>query len=104
MMIIQDLKRYMNHAGPLLIAGKDPSEQLDEELVGGYIKDESLWACRTCMACVEECPVMIEHVPTIVGMRRYLVMEQARIPGNAPGGASEHRDPRPPLAWDPAHT
>jgi Fe-S oxidoreductase len=83
MMIIQDLKRYMNHAGPLLIAGKDPAERLDEELVGGYIKDESLWACRTCMACVEECPVMIEHVPSIVGMRRYLVMEQARIPGTA---------------------
>ncbi|GAB4335384.1 MAG: heterodisulfide reductase-related iron-sulfur binding cluster [Dehalococcoidia bacterium] len=83
MMIIQDLKRYMNHAGPLLIAGKDPAACLNGELVGDYIKDESLWACRTCMACVEECPVMIEHVPTIVDMRRYLVMEQARIPGTA---------------------
>jgi Fe-S oxidoreductase len=35
------------------------------------------------MACVNECPVMIEHVPTIVDMRRYLVMEQARIPATA---------------------
>jgi Fe-S oxidoreductase len=35
------------------------------------------------MACVEECPVMIEHVPSIVDMRRYLVMEQARIPTTA---------------------
>ncbi|MFQ5382634.1 MAG: (Fe-S)-binding protein, partial [Dehalococcoidia bacterium] len=83
MMIIQDLKTYMNHAGPLLIAGKDPDSELSEPLVGGYIKDESLWACRTCMACVQECPVMIEHVPTIVDMRRYLVMEQARVPGTA---------------------
>lgn len=83
MAIVQNLKTYMNHAGPLLIAGKDPEEHLEQPLVGGYIKDESLWACRTCMACVEECPVMIEHVPTIVDMRRYLVMEQARIPTTA---------------------
>ena len=83
MAIIQDMKAYMNHAGPLLIAGKDPAESSGGELVGGYVKDESLWACRTCMACVQECPVMIEHVPSIVDMRRYLVMEQARIPGTA---------------------
>ncbi len=83
MAIIQDLKTYMNHAGPLLIAGKDPAEHLEGELVGGYIKDESLWACRTCMACVQECPVMIEHVPTIVEMRRYLVMEKASVPPTA---------------------
>jgi len=83
MMIVQDLKTYMNHAGPLLVAGRDPDSELSEPLVGGYIKDESLWACRTCMACVQECPVMIEHVPTIVDMRRYLVMEQARVPGTA---------------------
>lgn len=83
MAIVQNLKTYMNHAGPLAIAGKDPAETLEEPLVGGYIKDESLWACRTCMACVEECPVMIEHVPTIVDMRRYLVMEEARIPASA---------------------
>jgi Fe-S oxidoreductase len=83
MAIVQDMKRYMNHAGPLLIAGKDPAVELTQELVGGYIKDESLWACRTCMACVQECPVMIEHVPSIVDMRRYLVMEQARVPATA---------------------
>ncbi|HJP41767.1 MAG TPA: heterodisulfide reductase-related iron-sulfur binding cluster [Dehalococcoidia bacterium] len=83
MMIIQDLKNYMNHAGPLLIDGKDPDSELEQPLVGGYIKDETLWACRTCMACVQECPVMVEHVPTIVDMRRYLVMEQARVPATA---------------------
>ncbi|MCK9517735.1 MAG: (Fe-S)-binding protein [Dehalococcoidia bacterium] len=83
MAIMQDLKTYMNHAGPLLIAGKDPATELKGELVGDYIKDESLWACRTCMACVEACPVMIEHVPAIVDMRRYLVMEKASVPATA---------------------
>ena len=83
MAIIQNMKTYINHAGPLLIAGKDPAEHLKGELVGDYIKDESLWACRTCGACVQECPVMIEHVPSIVDMRRYLTMEQARVPQTA---------------------
>ncbi|MBK7126472.1 MAG: (Fe-S)-binding protein [Dehalococcoidia bacterium] len=83
MALIQDIKTYMNHAGPLLISGKNPEEVLEKPLVGGYIKDESLWACRTCGACVQECPVLIEHVPSIVDMRRYLVMEQARVPATA---------------------
>jgi Fe-S oxidoreductase len=83
MAIIQDIKSYMNHAGPLLIAEKDPATELKGELVGGYVKEEALWACRTCMACVQECPVMIEHVPSIVDMRRYLVMEKASIPSTA---------------------
>ena len=83
MALIQDMKAYMNHAGPLLISGKDPEERLEQPLVGGYIKDETLWACRTCGACVQECPVLIEHVPSIVDMRRYLVMEQARVPATA---------------------
>ncbi|MBK7725510.1 MAG: (Fe-S)-binding protein [Dehalococcoidia bacterium] len=83
MALIQDIKTYMNHAGPLLISGKNPEEVLEKPLVGGYIKDESLWACRTCGACMQECPVLIEHVPSIVDMRRYLVMEQARVPATA---------------------
>ncbi|MBK9545591.1 MAG: (Fe-S)-binding protein [Dehalococcoidia bacterium] len=83
MALIQDIKTYMNHAGPLLISGKNPEEVLEKPLVGGYIKDETLWACRTCGACVQECPVLIEHVPSIVDMRRYLVMEQARVPATA---------------------
>ncbi len=42
-------------------------------LAGGLISAETLWSCTMCLACVEACPVGIEHVPTIVGMRRSLV-------------------------------
>ena len=42
-------------------------------VAGGLISAETLWSCTTCLACVEACPVGIEHVPTIVGMRRSLV-------------------------------
>ena len=42
-------------------------------MAGGLIKADTLWSCTTCLACVEVCPVGIEHVPAIVGMRRSLV-------------------------------
>jgi len=47
---------------------------------GEVVRDETLWACTTCGACVRECPVLIEHVDAIVDMRCYLV-DQARIDG-----------------------
>jgi len=47
-------------------------------LIGGLIKEETIWACTTCRACMEACPVHIEHVPKIVDMRRQLV-EEGRI-------------------------
>jgi Fe-S oxidoreductase/nitrate reductase gamma subunit len=47
----------------------------EARLVGDVIKDETLWSCTTCGACVEACPVGIEHVPTIVELRRSLVEE-----------------------------
>ncbi|QBD82016.1 (Fe-S)-binding protein [Ktedonosporobacter rubrisoli] len=49
-------------------------------LIRGTISTEALWACTTCMACMEICPVSIEHVPKIVDMRRSLVMEESDFP------------------------
>jgi Fe-S oxidoreductase/nitrate reductase gamma subunit len=42
-------------------------------LIGGWIKDEELWQCTSCMACIERCPVLNEHLSNIIQMRRYLV-------------------------------
>ncbi len=54
--------------------------ELSEPLAGGVIREETLWACTTCMACMEACPVFIEHVPKILDLRRYLTMEEGRLP------------------------
>src|SRR6266700_2193701 len=51
-----------------------------QPMVGGIITKDALWACTTCRACMEACPVAIEHVPKIVDMRRYLVMEESDFP------------------------
>ncbi len=60
-----------------------PQEQalLQKRFVGDYIPPEALWQCTTCGACMQECPVMIEHVPVIVELRRGLVMMEANFPG-----------------------
>ena len=49
------------------------------QLVGDVITDAVLWDCTTCRACMEACPVMIEHVPKIVDMRRHLVLVESRF-------------------------
>jgi Fe-S oxidoreductase len=52
-------------------------------LVPNVITDEVLWACTTCGACVEECPVDIEHVDAIIDMRRYQVLIESKFPPEA---------------------
>lgn len=52
----------------------------DKTLVADYISPQELWACTTCAACVEECPVMIDHVTSIVEMRRNLAMMESDFP------------------------
>jgi heterodisulfide reductase subunit C len=49
-------------------------------LLNDYISTEELWACTSCNACVEECPVNISPLSIIIDMRRYLVMEQSAAP------------------------
>ena len=56
------------------------SDVMSKTFIGDYISVEALWQCTTCMACVQECPVMIEHVPAIVDLRRSLVMMEANFP------------------------
>lgn len=62
--------------------GKDGKalEEIKTTLIGDYITEDALWACTTCMACMQECPVMIEHVNPIVDMRRSLVMMESKFP------------------------
>ena len=51
-----------------------------KKLIDDYISREELWACTSCNACVEECPISIDPLSIILDMRRYLVMEEASAP------------------------
>lgn len=56
-----------------------------KDLIGGAIGEETIWSCTTCRACMEACPLFIEHVPKIIDMRRYLAMEAGRLPNGISG-------------------
>lgn len=51
-----------------------------KQLIGDYISSEEIWACTSCNACVEACPVSINPLSIILDMRRFLVMEQSAAP------------------------
>lgn len=85
--IIVDIRHRLMEKAPLIARGVKPggtdphvAEALSRPLLVGSITEEELWACTTCMACVQECPVEIEHVDAIVGMRRSLVLNESRFP------------------------
>ena len=60
-----------------LLLNDDEQNIWNKKLVGDYVNPDALWACTTCAACMQECPVNIEHVPAIVGMRRSMVMMES---------------------------
>ncbi len=79
--VIVDIRHLMEEQEPALAPWTKRPEQ-PTPLIDG-VGFEPIWDCVTCGACMYECPVFIEHVPTIMDMRRYLVMEQANMPETA---------------------
>jgi Fe-S oxidoreductase len=98
--LIHDIRYEMLEKGPLLLqlrelektqASDDRTRGLAEiqakidalpPMVGGRIKEETLWSCTTCGACQEACPVFIEHPLKIIQMRQNLVLAQEKVPAD----------------------
>ena len=83
MHIVENMKEHVIEFGDGVAVGEDDQES--KPLIGNWVEEEALWDCLTCGACVQECPVGVEHVESIVDMRRFLVMEQASMPETAMG-------------------
>jgi heterodisulfide reductase subunit C/nitrate reductase gamma subunit len=78
--IIMNIRERMSEKGPLILKkGREWSD--GKTLLSDYITAEELWACTTCNACAQECPVNINQPSVILDMRRYIVMEQSAAPG-----------------------
>ena len=77
--IMMDVRDRTEEFGKLL---DEKGEKVtdNKSLINDYISAEELWACTSCNACVEACPVSIDPLAVIVDLRRYLVMEQSQAP------------------------
>ncbi len=96
-MIILELRDHAFAKAPYLLAGSDEAKaalpdsvkaEAERPIVGdadahGVIHPDELWSCTNCGACVEECPVDIEHIDHITGMRRYQVLVESSFPTEA---------------------
>ncbi len=78
--IMMDTRDRMEEVGKNIDANKGVFVPDNKSLLNDYITPEELWACTSCNACVEECPVNISPLSIIMDMRRYLVMEQSAAP------------------------
>lgn len=90
--IMIEIRRRVTDYAPILLKQQKASNETDhlltdkektiigKKFIGDYESIEALWQCTTCGSCMQECPVMIEHVPAIVNMRRSLVMMESNFP------------------------
>ena len=84
MHIVENLKDHMvaiGHQGERNPEHVEPTPILNGQ--DGVISEASIWDCLNCGACMEECPVTVEHVPTIMDMRRHLLLEESKAPESA---------------------
>ena len=78
--IMMDTRRRTQEVGENTRKHKGVLQPDNKQLLGDYITPEELWACTTCAACVEACPMEINPLSIIMDMRRYIVMEQSAAP------------------------
>jgi len=94
--LVQDLKTHWLERSPALLAEKKakakaagaggeaaPAEEAagsSKAMVGEVITEDVIWACTTCGACRDICPVFVEHIDKIIDMRRHLVLDLAQVP------------------------
>ena len=76
--VIQDLMNHLYEVYPVPLL-KNPAESR-KDMISEVITDDVVWDCTTCRACMQACPVYVEHVDKIIDMRRNLAMEQSRLP------------------------
>ena len=79
--LILDLQAHMTKRGKVLLQNKKQGKESDPQpITGNAVTEDELWACTTCMACQEHCPVAIEHIQKVVDLRRSQVLMESRFP------------------------
>lgn len=100
--IMMDTRDRMVEVGKNMEKNKGVFVDDGKSLLGDYVSAEEVWACNTCNACVQECPVNIDPLAIIVEMRRYLVMEQSQSPAELNGMFSNMENNGAPWQFSPS--
>lgn len=100
--IMMDTRDRLEEVGKNMDANKGVFVDDGKSLLGDYIKTEEIWACNSCNACVQECPVNIDPLAIIIEMRRYLVMEESQSPTELNGMFSNIENNGAPWQFSPA--
>jgi Fe-S oxidoreductase len=74
----------------------------DGKSLFSYISEEEIWACTSCNACVEECPINIDPLSVIIDLRRYLVMEESKMPSELTGMLTNIENNGAPWQFSPS--
>ncbi|MGF7184833.1 Fe-S oxidoreductase/nitrate reductase gamma subunit [Desulfitispora alkaliphila] len=97
--LVQDIGEHLKEKAPFITpasteqegegaeeevaATAEGAEVLEKEMIGDVIDKDVISSCTTCRSCMEQCPVMVEHLPKIFDMRRYLVLEEGEVSAEA---------------------
>jgi heterodisulfide reductase subunit C len=100
--IMMDTRDRLVEVGKNIDANKGTFVDDGKSLLGDYITSEEIWACNTCNACVQECPINIDPLAIIVGMRQQLVLEQSSAPTELNGMFSNLENNGAPWQFSPA--
>jgi len=100
--IMMDTRDRLVEVGKNMDANKGVFVDDGKSLLGDYIKHEEIWACNTCNACVQECPVNIDPLAIIMDLRQQLVLEQSSAPNELNGMFTNLENNGAPWQFSPA--
>lgn len=100
--IMMDTRDRLEEVGKNMDANKGEFQEDGKSLIDDYVSREEIWACTTCNACAEACPVNIDPMSIIVEMRRYLVMEESAANQSLNGMMSNVENNGAPWAYPAA--
>lgn len=100
--IMMDTRDRLEEVGKNIDANKGEFKDDGKSLLNDYITPEELWACTSCNACVQECPVNIDPLSIIIDLRRFLVMEQSAAPAELNSMFSNTENNGAPWQFSPA--
>ena len=102
--IMMNVRDRIEEIGDEVRLAKKEGKEFDDgkSLLRDYVSEEEVWACTSCNACVMECPINIDPLSVIVDLRRYLVMEESKVPSELAGMLTNIENNGAPWQFSPS--